>query len=527
MTTRTQDLDREEDFDEIEDTAEQNGKPKKKVRRVNVEWEGERMILPEGMDYPEAIKALELRQQQDEQEISISETIRAFPHDGAVAFQKALRDIYGWTNLKPTYGFWGDERPPQLISVPISHNETVQVPWGNCAVPKIRGTLSTGWTEVDGLPQFRLSGSIRRADEKAFRRIIELTKQYIAEDSIYKGQAIKVQFRDKDGDPRDFDPAFSPKFMDLKSFDPTELVYPETTERSVTTNLFNLIQYTEKCRSQKIPLKRGIVLEGTFGTGKTLTAYQTAQLCVANGWTFILLDDVRDLHQALQFARMYEPCVVFAEDIDHAAGGKRNDDMSRIFNTIDGIEAKGHEILTVLTTNRVNTIHPGFIRPGRIDAVINIGPPDAPATVKLVRRYGQCEKRDSILDAELTDDQIVEAMKPVKMANAAFIREVVERAKLAAVAHSDERLNITQADLSAAAESMQQHLKLVCPEIAEMNEMQKLLSDAEQVDPIQFAMETILDEFVFKIFDSIADPSVLKKIILKQKKRRPSGFSNN
>lgn len=509
--------------DEYENETDE--KPKKKVRRIDVEWQGTKVILPDGMDYEEAIKALTLRQQQDDQEIDLSETIRAFPLDGAVAFQKALREIYGWTSLQPTMGFWGPNNP-RLISVPIGFNETVQVPWGNCAVPKIRGTLSTGWTEVDGLPQFQISASIRRADKAAFEVLVELTKKYVAEESIYKGQAVKVQFRDKDGDPREFDPRFSPQFMDLRSFDPTELVYPVVTERSVNTNLYNLIRYTEKCRKQKIPLKRGIVLEGTFGTGKTLTAWQTAQLCVENGWTFLMLDDVRDLHQALQFARMYEPCVVFSEDVDHATSGKRTDEMTRIFNTIDGIESKGHEILTVLTTNNVGSIHPGFIRPGRIDAVINIGPPDEVATAKLVRRYSQNKNGESILDPQITDDQIVKAMKPVKMANSAFIREVVERAKLAAVSHIEDVMQIREQDLATAAESMKKHLMLVCPEIAEKAEYEAMMQSAEQVDPLRMALELLGDELVYKIFDSLADPGVMKKVVLKHKKGSRSSSMN-
>lgn len=493
-------------------------KKKKKVRRIDVEWQGTKVVLPDGMDYEEAIKALELRQQQDNQEIDLSETIRAFPLDGAVAFQKALREIYGWTSLVPTMGFWGPSNPA-LISVPIGYDETIKVPWGQVAVPKIRGTLATGWTEVEGLPQFRISASIRRADKTAFENLVALVKKYVAEESIYKGQAVKVQFRDKDGDPRDFDPRFSPQFMDLKSFDATELVYPIATEKAVTTNLYNLIQHTENCRKQKIPLKRGIVLEGTYGTGKTLTAWQTAQLCVENGWTFLMLDDVRDLHQALQFARMYEPCVVFAEDVDHATSGKRNDEMTRIFNTIDGIESKGHEILTVLTTNRVNSIHPGFIRPGRIDAVINIGPPDEHATAKLVRRYAQNYAGENILDPELTDEQIIKAMRPVKMANSAFIREVVERAKLAAVSHSDEVMVIHENDLAIAAESMKAHLRLVCPELVDVAEREAIMASGEEVDPMKFALDVLGDELVYKIFESLADPSVLKKVVLKQKKR--------
>jgi SpoVK/Ycf46/Vps4 family AAA+-type ATPase len=76
-------------------------------------------------------------------------------------------------------------------------------------------------------------------------------------------------------------------------------------------------------QAHKVPLKRGVLLEGPYGTGKTLTAFVTAKKCVENGWTFIMLDRVAALKEALTFARMYAPAVVFAEDIDRSVEGER------------------------------------------------------------------------------------------------------------------------------------------------------------------------------------------------------------
>jgi len=480
----------------------------KKIRRVDVEWEGSRMVLPVGMDYTEAIKALKKRQEQDEQTVKFSSVIKAFPSDGAVALQKALRQKYGWVNLEPKQSWWGPEKP-ELIPVDISYDEAIQVPWGNFTVPNISGRLSTDWENHDGLPQFVIRASIRRADQKIFEEIVDLTKQIVSQDSIYKGQAIKLSFRDDDGDLVTFSPEFCPKFMDLKAFDPTELVLPQDAADGIQINLWNPIVHSDFCRLNKMPLKRGVLLEGGFGTGKTLTAFQTAQLCVDNGWTFILLDDVRDIHQALSFARFYEPCVIFAEDVDKAVSGSRTNEVNRIFNTIDGIESKGHEIMTVLTTNLVGNINPGFIRPGRIDAVITVGPPDDQAIVRLVRRYCQDRNRNPMVDESVTDEEIVEAMAPVKGANAAFIREVVERSKLAAISHCDGAIAIKAEDLSKAAKSMISHLNLVDPSRAQAKEEENVMESAIEEITARFA-----DSFV----DCLVDPSSLKRLSRKAQK---------
>lgn len=494
-------------FIDEDEEREAEAKKRKKIRRVDIEWTGSKVQLPVGMGVAEAIKALEKKRDQDEQKVDFSHVIKAFPTDGAVALQKALRQKYGWVNLEPTMGWFGPE-PPELIPVDIAYNEAIQVPWGNFTVPNITGRLRTGYAMKDGLPQFRLSATIRRADEPIFQEIAELTKEIVAQESIYKGQAVKLSFRDTDGDPIDFSPHFCPKFMDLKSFDPTELVLPQTAADGVDINLWTPIRHSEFCRRQNMPLKRGVLLEGGFGTGKTLTAFQTAQICVDNGWTFILLDDVRDIHQALGFARYYEPCVVFAEDVDKAVAGSRSNEVNQIFNTIDGIESKGHEVMTVLTTNLVGEINPGFIRPGRIDAVVTVGPPDGPAICKLVRRYSQDINGKSLLDESLSDQEIEESMGPIFGANAAFIREVVERSKLAAVAHADGAITIKKDDLAAAANSMEVHLNLVCPKRAE-----------DMRDPLHEAFEAVGQKLSEKFIETIADPTVVKRVANAAKKK--------
>ena len=62
-------------------------------------------------------------------------------------------------------------------------------------------------------------------------------------------------------------------------------------------------------------------------------------------------------------------------------------------------DSKDSEIMVVLTTNEVSKIHPAFLRPGRIDAVVSIRPPDTEATVRMVRRYGR-----GLVDASASDE---------------------------------------------------------------------------------------------------------------------------
>lgn len=435
---------------------------KEPPRKIDVEFHGDKLVLPEDMNYDEAIDALARQRDEENTEVSVQEPVNAFPLDGAVAFQKALRERYGWANLVPTPGFFGSN-PPQMIGVEIAFNQTLQIPWGRCMVPKVEGFLATGWREENSMPVFNLTATVKRRYEKVVAEIANRVREIVATESIYRGQAVKLNFRDADGDRQStFSPIFAPRFIDLKKYANQQIVYAADTERMIETNLFNPVRYTNRCRENGVPLKRGILLEGRYGTGKTLTAHRLAQICVENGWTFLYVEDVRDLDLAVAFAKLYQPCVLFAEDVDRTMpNGPRTPEIDKILNTLDGVESKHLEVMTVLTTNHVGGIHSGFLRPGRIDTVIPILAPDDGAMLRLVRHYGKAKDGTPIVEG--TDAEIISAVKGLKGSNAAFVQEAVERAKLSAIG-KDEKMIIRPDDISVAVASMQTHIKMVCPD---------------------------------------------------------------
>jgi transitional endoplasmic reticulum ATPase len=196
------------------------------------------------------------------------------------------------------------------------------------------------------------------------------------------------------------------------------------------------------------------LLEGPYGTGKTLAATVTAKKCEANGWTFITVGRVTALEGALQFAVAYQPCVVFVEDIDREMAGERTAQMDDILNKIDGIISKGAEIMVVLTSNAAENINRAMLRPGRLDAVLHIGPPDADAVQKLLRVYG----RKLIKPGE----DLTQAGLALAGRIPAVIREVVERSKLYAIGRAPGAdFYLTDMDIVRSAAGMAHHLELL------------------------------------------------------------------
>lgn len=417
---------------------------------------GEKIQIPPDMSYTEVMEWVSRKAREDEQEVQLSEIIECHPLEGAYALTRALAKKYGWTSLIPTPGWFGPT-PPALIAFETDVGVTTQVPWGRMQIPGVQGYVQTDVEKKDGRYIFRLGGVIKQKNKHEIAKLMDLARKIAYEESIYRGKAIKTNFPPADGkfEIRDN----WPKFMNVSDVNEKELIFPEDTDKLVQASIFTLVEKTQLCRAMGVPLKRGNLLEGPYGCGKTLTAYVAAKKCVENGWTFIYLDSVSQLASALTFAKNYQPAMIFAEDIDRAIqGDERTADIDMILNTIDGIDSKGSEIVVVLTTNHVEKLNKAMLRPGRLDAIIPVRPPDAVAAQRLIELYARgllvpgedLSKVGSILDGRIP----------------AVIREVVERSKLSAISRVEKNaktIQISAQDLVDAANGMMQQFELLKP----------------------------------------------------------------
>lgn len=446
-------------------TIKANGK----VKDLNEEEDGAKgIMLPSGMqirlppgvaadnlsgkDYDGVVKWLNEMKARAEETVAIAEVIDCHPLEGAYGLLKALTQKYGWTRAVPTPGFWGDT-PPSMLGLDISYLERVQVPWGRMVVPGVDGWLAPAMIAKDGRQVFYLAGEVKNKNTNVVKEIVELIKGFVSTESIYRGKAFRLRFPATEA-KNPFDN--QPRFLYTAGTRREDLIFSDDLMTQVAVNVWAPIEHTSECRAHGVPLKRGILLEGPYGTGKTLVATVTARICEERGWTFIYLEDVMDLAKAIQFAGAYSPAVIFAEDVDKAVEGQeRSAKVNAILNTIDGMDTKAQETMVILTTNHLTTINQAMLRPGRLDAVISVRPPDSGAVVKLIHLYGRN------LIAEHEDLREVGILLKGQIPSA--IREVVERAKLAAIARKDpgDLLGLTANDLLVAGRGMLDHLELL------------------------------------------------------------------
>jgi transitional endoplasmic reticulum ATPase len=411
-----------------------------KAHVADIIHHGEKLILPAMMTITDAIDLLYRRAEYLETTVNITEKFDVFPLDGAYGLSQVIIDRFGWQEGKPIRTMFGETKP-KILQVPSGPHTKVDVPWGHFELPTVSGKLMTGVDEGPaGRAVFVLTAEVKRRDEGTVRGLFDALREYLNHNSLYRGKAIKIRFRDDDGDPI---PMPEPEFLDLADVQVNNLILNDDLASSVKANLFTPIERVTDCLQNDIKVKRGVLLGGNYGTGKTLAAMCAARIAEDNNITYIYSPRASELGDAIAFARQYQSpaCVVFCEDIDRSVTGDRTVAIDDILNILDGIDTKNENIITVLTTNHLENVNQAMLRPGRLDAILNIEAPDAPTAEKLVRYYGGI----SISKKE----DLTEVGKALAGQIPAVIEEAVKRAKLFQLALLPEGAAVE--DISAEA----------------------------------------------------------------------------
>jgi transitional endoplasmic reticulum ATPase len=417
---------------------------------------GEKITIPDGMTGEEAILSIKRMIDYENKETMMTDTFDVFPWDGAVSLHRVLTAKYGFAEGVAVPGTWfSPEEPPEMHNIEVDYNRKELIPWGRLAVPGVEGYLETQVAKQGGRYVFKLAATVKRRDESIIQEIFTLLKAEVKRSSIYRGKAIKIRFKTESGETQKMP---EPKFLNANAVDESMLVFSQDIMNSVRTNLFTPIQRATDCIANGISIKRGILLGGLYGTGKTLAAAVASKYAVQSGVTYIYVPRADELKDAIEFAKQYQSpaAVVFCEDVDRVITGDRSVAMDDILNTIDGIDSKNSHILVVLTTNHLEMINPAMLRPGRLDAVIEVLPPDAEAVQRLIRNYAG--------SALPPDENLTGVGETLKGQIPAIIAEVVKRAKLAqlAIQAPGTKVNTLSAKaLADAAYTMASQIKLL------------------------------------------------------------------
>jgi ATP-dependent 26S proteasome regulatory subunit len=300
-----------------------------------------------------------------------------------------------------------------------------------------------------GEPGVRLEVMCRQAEiGRAYLRGI---RALIGEHNLFRGQVLSFE-------GHDFGQGVGPlAFHRRPTLDRAGVVLPEGVLDAVERQVIGVARHRARLRAAGHALKRGILLFGPPGTGKTHTVrYLLAQL---PEFTVVLLSGtgLRYIGEACALARLVQPALVVLEDVDLVAEsralrhGPDNPLLFQVLNEMDGL-AGDADVAFVLTTNRVDLLEPALAqRPGRVDLAVEVPLPDAEHRAALLRLYGP--------GVQLTDEEFAEAVAGTEGATGSYFAELWRRAELLAASAGQptttvEHLRAALAELTATREAL-------------------------------------------------------------------------
>lgn len=206
------------------------------------------------------------------------------------------------------------------------------------------------------------------------------------------------------------------------------VILPDGVLDALERHALGVARHRERLVAAGQHLKRGLLLFGPPGTGKTHTVrYLIGR---SPGTTVVRLTGpaLNMIGEACSIARALAPSMVVVEDVDLIAEDR---DLSgphsllfQLLNEMDGLTDEA-DVVFVLTTNRVDVLERALAaRPGRVDQAVELGLPDAAARRALLELY-----RGTLVVEDVDLERAAVATEGV---TASFLREVMRRAALVA-----------------------------------------------------------------------------------------------
>jgi ATP-dependent 26S proteasome regulatory subunit len=234
-----------------------------------------------------------------------------------------------------------------------------------------------------------------------------------------------------------------------------ELILPATTFDDLRRQVVGVARNSTRLLAAGQHLKRGILLYGPPGVGKTHSVrYLISELL---GTTVVELngDTLYAIGEACSVARALQPAMIVVEDVDLIAEergeyGGGTPVLFTLLNEMDGLDEDA-DVVLMLTTNRADLLEPALAsRPGRVDQAVHIELPDRESRRRLIELYR------GKLDIDLS--RVETTLDRTDGVTASFLKELLRRAAVVAAELDnrpvDSRLQVSADDLDTALDDL-------------------------------------------------------------------------
>lgn len=238
------------------------------------------------------------------------------------------------------------------------------------------------------------------------------------------------------------------------------------TKQALTEAVLWPLRHPDSFARLGIEPPRGVLLYGPPGCGKTFLVRALAgsgQLSVHTVKGAELMDkwvgsSERAVRELFQRARDSAPSLIFLDEVDALAPrrGQSSDSgvgdrvVAALLTELDGVEPL-RDVVVLGATNRPELIDPALLRPGRLERLVFVPPPDAEGRAEILRTAGR-----AVPLAESVD--LIRLAADLDGFSAADCAALLREAALAAMRRDVSAADVTADDIAAARRAVRPSL---------------------------------------------------------------------
>jgi len=211
---------------------------------------------------------------------------------------------------------------------------------------------------------------------------------------------------------------------------------------------------------------RGVLLYGPPGCGKTYLVKAIAGTGKANvlsvkGAELLskwVGESERAVRELFRRAREAAPTLVFLDEVDALAptrgqatdGGTTDRVVAALLTELDGVESL-RNVVVIGATNRPDLIDPALLRPGRLERLVYVPPPDGEARTAILKASSKSVPLDETVDLSVLGTEL-------EGFSAADCAALIRESALAAMRESLEASTVTAAHVATARQRVRASL---------------------------------------------------------------------
>ncbi|MEV4841990.1 AAA family ATPase [Micromonospora matsumotoense] len=237
-------------------------------------------------------------------------------------------------------------------------------------------------------------------------------------------------------------------------------------KQTLTESVLWPLTYPDTFARLGVQPPRGVLLYGPPGCGKTylvtaLAGTGRANVLSVKGAELLskwVGESERAVRELFRRAREAAPTLVFLDEMDALApvrgqatdGGTTDRVVAALLTELDGVEAL-RNVVVVGATNRPDLVDPALLRPGRLERLVYVPPPDGPARAEILRAASRAVPLAEDVDLAALGEELAGF-------SAADCAALVREAALAAMRESLSAATVTAAHVATARDRVRPSL---------------------------------------------------------------------